>query len=126
MVSVFVEVALLHVPFPVAVRVSVILPAVISAALGVYVQRVSELGFAKVPVPLDVQVTPVLFIEPDPAVIFTAPELEQVVIAVPATAVGAAVIVSAFADVVLVQPAFATAVNVSVTPPAVISAALGV
>ena len=42
-----------------------------------------------VPVPLDVHVTPVLLVALDPAVISTAPELEHVVTAVPATAVGA-------------------------------------
>jgi hypothetical protein len=50
-------------------------------------------ALAKVPVPLEVQVTPALFVALDPAVIFTAPELEQVVTAVPATAVAAAVTV---------------------------------
>ena len=61
----------------------------------------------------------------DPAVIFTAPLLEQVLIAVPATAVGAALIVSVFVDVALAQPALPVAVNVIVTLPAAISAALG-
>lgn len=85
------------------------------------------MGLVKVPVPLDVQVTLAWFVALDPAVIFTAPEVEQVVTAVPAIAVGAALMVS-----VLVEVAFATqgelgdAVKVSVTLPAVISAALGV
>ena len=55
-VSVFVETAFVHPAFE-AVSVNVTLPAVMSAALGVYVQVVNELGFVKVPVPLDVQVT---------------------------------------------------------------------
>jgi hypothetical protein len=64
---------------------------------------VSEFALAKLPVPLDVHVTPVLLVALDPAVIFTAPELEQVETAVPATAVGAAVMV-----IVLVDVAFCT------------------
>ena len=88
-VKVFVDVAFAHGAFPVAVKVSVTLPAVMSAALGVYVAVVSEFGLPKVPVPLDVHVTPALLDALDPAVIFTAPELEQVETAVPATAVGA-------------------------------------
>lgn len=62
----------------------------------------------------------------DPVVILIVPVVEQVVIAEPATAVGAAVMVSDFVEVELVHPAAATAVKVSVTPPAEISAALGV
>ena len=42
---VFVEVTAEHGAFPLAVRVKVTLPAVTSAALGVYVQVVNELGF---------------------------------------------------------------------------------
>ena len=56
----------------------------------------------------------------------TAPEVEQVAMAVPATAVGAAVMVSVFVEVAFVQGEFALAVRVRVTLPAVISAALGV
>ena len=55
MVNIFEETAFAHGAFPVAVSVSVTLPAVISAALGAYVAVVSELELAKVPVPLDVQ-----------------------------------------------------------------------
>ena len=55
MFSVFVEVTAVHGAFPFAVSVNVTLPAVISAALGLYVQVVNELAFAKVPVPLEVQ-----------------------------------------------------------------------
>ncbi len=46
--------------------------------------------------------------------------------AVPATAVAACVIVNVFEEVAFEQPALALAVNVSVTLPALISAALGV
>jgi hypothetical protein len=45
---------------------------------------------AKIPVPELVHVTPVLLVALAPAVIFTAPEFEQVEIAVPAIATGAA------------------------------------
>lgn len=107
------------------VNVSVTLPAEISAALGVYVQVVNEVALANVPVPLDVHVV-VAPLPLEPAVIFTAPELEQVVTAVPATAVGAAVIVIVFVDVALVHPAFPVAVRTRVLLPAAISAALGV
>jgi hypothetical protein len=69
---------------------------------------------------------PALLVALEPAVIFTAPEVAQVLITDPATAVGAAVIVRDFVDVAFVQPEAALAVKVSVTLPALISAALGV
>ena len=87
---------------------------------------VNEVAFAKVPVPFDVQLTPALFVADDPVVMFTAPELEQVFIAVPAAAVGAAVMVSVLVDVALEQVPLPVTVNVRVLDPAVISAALGV
>ena len=87
---------------------------------------VNEVAFAKFPVPFDVQVIPALFVADDPVVMFTTPELEQVFIAVPAAAVGAAVMVSVLVDVALAQPPLPVAVKVRVTLPAVISAALGV
>ena len=62
----------------------------------------------------------------DPAVIFTAPEAEQVLTVVPATAVGAVVIVSVFVSVAFPQVPFPAAVSVNVTLPAVISALLGI
>ena len=79
----------------------------------------------KVPVPLDVQVIPLLFVALDPAVIFTAGELEQVTTAVPATAVGASVIVSVLVEIASAHVPFPAAVKVNVTLPAVMSAALG-
>jgi len=87
---------------------------------------VNELGLANVPVPLDVQVIPLVLVALDPAVIFTAPELEQVATAVPATAVGAAVIVMVLVEVVGPQVPLPLAVKVKVLLPAAISAALGV
>jgi len=87
---------------------------------------VNEVALANVPVPLDVQTTPLLFVALDPAVIFTAAELEQVDTAVPATAVGAAVMVIVLVDMAAAQVPFPVAVNVKVLLPAVISAALGV
>jgi len=57
-VIVFVDTADEQVPFPVAVNVSVLLPAVISAVLGVYVAVVSDVALANVPVPFDVHITP--------------------------------------------------------------------
>ena len=86
----------------------------------------SELALVKVPLPLDVQVIPALLFELAPVVIFIVPVVEQVIIAEPATAVGAAVMLSDLVEVALVQPASAFAVSVKVTPPAEISAALGV
>ena len=56
-VKVFVEVAFPHGALPVAVNVSVTLPAVISAALGVYV-GVNVVPLVNVPVPLVPQLTP--------------------------------------------------------------------
>ena len=126
MVSVLVDTAFAQVPFPLAVKVIVTLSAAISAALGVYVAVVSEVGFANVPVPPDVQVMPLLLVALDPAVIFTAPILEQVITAAPAMAVGAGVIVSVLVDTALAQLPFPLAVKVIVTLPAAISAALGV
>ena len=87
---------------------------------------VNDVGFAKEPVPDDVQLMPLLLVAVDPAVMFTAPVLEQVVTAVPATDVGAGVIVSVFVDTAFAQVPFPVAVNVIVTVPAAISAALGV
>ncbi len=76
---------------------------------------VNEVALANVPVPLDVHVTPLLLVALDPAVKFTAPALEQVDKAEPATAVGAAVIVNVLLEVALPHGAFPVAVNVSVT-----------
>ena len=57
---------------------------------------------------------------------FTAPEVAQVVIAVPATAVIVLIMVNVFVEVALPQGAFPLAVNVKVLLPKAISAALGV
>jgi len=57
-VIVFVDIEDTQVPFPVAVNVSALLPAVISAPLGVYVAAVSEVALVNVPVPFDVHNTP--------------------------------------------------------------------
>ena len=84
------------------------------------------MALANVPVPLDVHVIPELFVEVAPAVIFTGPDVEQVLTAVPATAVGADVIVIDLLEVALAQPAFPVAVSTRFLVPAVISAALGV
>ena len=81
---------------------------------------------AKVPVPLEVQAVPALLLALEPAVMFTAPVLEQVAIAEPETAVGAGVMASVLPEVALVQVPLAVAVKVMVTLPAVMSAALGV
>ena len=61
----------------------------------------------------------------EPVVIFTAPTVEQVLIAAPAMAVGSELIVSVFVEVAFVQPEFET-VSVKITLPNVTSAALGV
>jgi hypothetical protein len=87
---------------------------------------VNEVGLTKVPVPLDVQVIPLLLVALDPAVMFTAPEVEQVATAVPATAVGAAVMVIVLVEVTAAQVPLPLAVKVNVLLPAAISAALGV
>jgi len=87
---------------------------------------VNEVALVKVPVPFDVQVTPLLLVALDPAVMFTAPEEEQVATAVPATAVGAAVMVIVLVEVTAAQVPLPLAVKVNVLLPAAISAALGV
>jgi hypothetical protein len=127
MLIVFVEVTLAQPALPIAVSTSVLLPAVLSAALGLYVAVVNEVEFANVPVPFDVvQVILAWLVALEPAVIFTAPEAEQVNTSVPAFAVGNVFIVSVLLDVALVaQGEFGVAVNVSVTLPAAISAGLG-
>ncbi len=51
---------------------------------------VKEFAFANEPVPLDVQAIPALLLALEPVVIITAPVLEQVLMAVPATAVATA------------------------------------
>ena len=76
MVSVFVPTALAQGAFPVAVKVNCTLPAVISAALGVYA-GVRVVPFVKVPDPEVVQFTPVLLAAVAP-VIFTDAIFEQV------------------------------------------------
>ena len=126
MVKVLPEVALVQVPLAVAVKVIVTLPAVMSAALGVYVASDKEVALAKLPVPLEVQVVPALLLALEPAVMFTAPVLEQVAIAEPETAVGAGVMVIVLVDVALAQVPLPVAVSTNVLLPAVISAALGV
>ncbi len=87
---------------------------------------VKDVAFANVPVPLEVQVVPALLLALEPAVMFTAPVFEHVPTAVPATAVGAEVIVKVLVEVALAQVPLPVAVKVIVTLPAVISAALGV
>ena len=87
---------------------------------------VNEVALANVPVPFDVQLTPALFVAEEPAVMFTALELEQVFIAVPATAVAGWLMVIVLVEVTLEQVPLPVAVNVKVLDPAVISAALGV
>ncbi len=88
---------------------------------------VNEVALANVPVPFEVdQVIPALLLALEPAVMFTAPVLEQVLTAVPADAVGAVVMVKVLVEVALAQVPLPVAVKVMVTLPAVISAALGV
>ena len=126
-VIVFVDVMAAQTPFPLAVNVRFLLPANISPALGVYVAKVSEVALAKVPVPsVDVQIVPLVLVALDPSVILTAPDVEQVVIFVPATAVGANFIVITFVDVTDAQVPFPMAVNMRFLVPANKSPTLGV
>ena len=115
-----------QVPFPAAVSVIVTLPAMVSAGLGVYVAVVNELAFAKVPVPLELQVIPDVLAALEPVVIFTAPVFEQVLIAVETAVAGPGLIVNIFEEVAMEQVPFPFAVNVNVTLPAALSATLGV
>jgi hypothetical protein len=111
MLIVFVETALEQGLFPVAVSVSILLPAAISAALGKYVHKVSEVALVKVPVPLEVQSTPAILVALAPAVMFTAPLVAQVVMVAPATAV---------AGVLMRTLAVLLALSVEIHPPDVI------
>lgn len=81
---------------------------------------------ANAPVPLDTHVMEVALVALDPAVTLTAPELLQVVMSVPAFAVGAGNKVNVLVDTASEQGAFAAAVNVIVTLPNTISSKLGV
>ena len=78
---------------------------------------VIELAFAIDPVPFEVHMIPALFDVEDPAVIFTAPEFEQVVTTSPATAVGAVVIVKFFVDTAVEHGLLPVAVSVRVIVP---------
>jgi len=126
MVSVLVDVTLLQPGWATAVRVSVTLPAEISAALGLYVQLVKEVALANVPVPLLVQFTLAWLVALAPAVILTAPLNEQVETGEPATEVGGKLKFMVLLEVAFAQGEFAVAVKVRVLLPAAISAALGV
>ena len=70
---------------------------------------VSELALAKVPVPLEVHNTLAWLFAPDPAVTFTEGTLAHIVTAVPAFAVGAALITTDAVGVMAAQP-FAAAI----------------
>jgi hypothetical protein len=116
-----------HGVFGLAVRVRSTFPAAISPTLGVYVHPVNDVALVSVPaVPLEVHSTPLLFETIAPAVILTATEFEQIVTSVPATDVGALVIVRVLADVAFEQAVLPLEVKVSVILPALISPMLGV
>ena len=87
-VKILVDVADAQVPFPDAINIKVTLPAVVSAPLGLYLAVVREPPFVMVPVPLLDQVVPELLDALEPAVMFTAPDVEQVATAVPAFTLG--------------------------------------
>ncbi len=78
---------------------------------------VKELGLPIVPVPFVVQTTLLWLVAPDPTVISTAPPLKHANTFVPASAVGAAVIVSVLVDVAAAQFPFPLAVKVNVISP---------
>ena len=71
---------------------------------------------AKVPVPLEVQATAELLVALAPAVMLTAPEFEQVTMAVPATEVGAGVMVMVRSDMPAQVPIILV-VNLKITAP---------
>ena len=138
-VNVLFDVALLQEPLPLTVKVRVTLPAAISPALGVYIAKVKESASVKVPVPLEDQSTPSVFVAEAPVVMSTAPELAHVEIAVPATAVGKAKTLTVYVAVAAVHvpletvivkvtsfpasPAAAVYVGVNVPCPAVMDPA---
>lgn len=84
------------------------------------------MALTKVPVPLDVQATAVWLVALAPAVILREAVVAHMVKAVPATAVITLLMLRVFVAVAFPQGVFPYAVKVSVTLPAVISAALGV
>jgi hypothetical protein len=88
------------------------------------VQLVNEVSLVKVPVPFDDQTIVVKLGTLAPAVMFIAPELEQVLMSVPAIAELEERIVSTLVSIALVQPGF-EAVNVNITLLAAMSAILG-
>ena len=83
-VKILVDVTVAQPVFPVAVNVRITLPAVVSAALGLYLAVVRDPAPVKLPVPLLVHKIPELLVALEPAVIFTDPDVEQVLTAVPA------------------------------------------
>ena len=109
-----------------AVKVKVITPAAISAALGLYVQVDNEFAFANVPDPLVDHVTLDALDALEPKVMFTGPFPEHVTTFDPATAVGCSYTVKNFDEVTTPHGEFPVAVSVIVTVPPAISAALGV
>jgi hypothetical protein len=126
-VKVILSTASLQDPFPVAVNVNVTVPAVTSAALGVYI-GVRAFALLNVPVPEVVQVKPPLLLA-----VGALPEVErsrsspsQIVSSEPASAVAAGVMVNTIASVASLHEPFPVAVIVNVTVPAVISFAPGV
>jgi hypothetical protein len=104
-------------------HVSVRMPAVMSAALGVYVV-LAKVGLPNVPVPFDDHVPEAEFVE---VAEMSTGALAQVVYGPPALAVGAPWMVSEAFDVAgLAHGAVGFADHVSMRVPAVMSAVLGV
>ena len=99
--SIFVDVALAQGPLPVAVSVRITEP--VSPAPGVYVAVVNELAFVIVPAPLCVQLTALLLVADEPAVILIAPALLHAGAIVPATAVGAAVTLTITEELLVIR-----------------------
>ena len=124
MVKVIDEVAAAHGPLPLACKVKVTLPLVISVEPGVYV-GFNVLVLLKVPLPLVVQ-SKLASLDAVAPLRLIAPEFEQVVWLAPAKAEGAVVKVKVLEEDAATQGDVAATVIVSVTLPAAKSALLGI
>lgn len=122
--NVFVDVTEAQPVFPLTVSLIVTLPARISAALGLYFAFVKDVVPVKVPVPLLLQRTLTSLLALAPTVIFTGAPFEQVVSPVPAIDPAGLLIVNFLVELFAEQEPFPSAVNMIVTLPAAVSAAL--
>ena len=87
---------------------------------------VNEFALAQVPPEPPDQVTPALLVADEPAVIFTAPEFEQVLTSVPATAVGEELTTTVCSSETMADPQVGVEVQTIYQVPAPRPAAVGI